>query len=172
MNCRLLSQGALQRLEPYAGKLARTVLRGRGGSNVVLLPGGRADCYAAAHLAYPGIQRHRRLVHSGNRRALLRAAAPLTRCLPCAAACSTPPTADADTRELRARMRTCAPGCGIAAERDVIRWHGSVAGGAGAAVSVRQAQRPLPETRRSVNDGAVFRRRPSDDCRRYLTHRA
>ena len=25
-------------LEPYAGKLARTVLRGRGGSNAVLLP--------------------------------------------------------------------------------------------------------------------------------------
>ena len=40
MNCRLLSQGALQRLEPYAGKLARTVLRGRGGSNAVLLPDG------------------------------------------------------------------------------------------------------------------------------------
>ena len=38
MNCRFLSKGALQRLEPYAGKLARTVLRGRGGSNAVLLP--------------------------------------------------------------------------------------------------------------------------------------
>jgi hypothetical protein len=35
-----------ERLERYAGKLARTVLRGRDGGNTVLLPGG-ADGNAA-----------------------------------------------------------------------------------------------------------------------------
>lgn len=38
VNRRLLSQGASQRLEPCAGKLAGTVLRGRGRSNAILLP--------------------------------------------------------------------------------------------------------------------------------------
>ncbi len=32
--------GAFVMLEPYAGKLARTVLRERGGGDAVLLPGG------------------------------------------------------------------------------------------------------------------------------------
>ena len=34
-------QGALARLERHAGKLARAVLRGLGGSNPARLPGGR-----------------------------------------------------------------------------------------------------------------------------------
>ncbi len=38
MAYRLLSQGASKRLEPYAGKLARTVLRGEWRSNAPLLP--------------------------------------------------------------------------------------------------------------------------------------
>ena len=33
-----VAHAALLRLEPYAGKLARTVLRGRSNSNVALLP--------------------------------------------------------------------------------------------------------------------------------------
>jgi len=32
-------EGAFERLEPCEGKLSRTVLRGRGGSNAALLPG-------------------------------------------------------------------------------------------------------------------------------------
>ena len=35
---RLPSQGAFERLEPYAGKLARTVLRGEWRSNAPFLP--------------------------------------------------------------------------------------------------------------------------------------
>ena len=35
--------GALPRLEPYAVKVARTVLRGRGGGNVALLPDVRSS---------------------------------------------------------------------------------------------------------------------------------
>ena len=35
---RLPSQGAYERLEPYAGKLARTVLRGEWRSNALFLP--------------------------------------------------------------------------------------------------------------------------------------
>jgi len=31
--------GAFERLEPCEGRLSRTVLRGRGGSNAALLPG-------------------------------------------------------------------------------------------------------------------------------------
>jgi len=38
VSCRVRLRGPSQRLEPYAGKLARTVLRGRGRSNALLLP--------------------------------------------------------------------------------------------------------------------------------------
>ena len=38
MEHRLPSQGAYERLEPYAGKLARTVLRGEWRSNALFLP--------------------------------------------------------------------------------------------------------------------------------------
>ena len=38
MDCWLPSQGACERLEPYAGKLARTVLRGGWRSNALFLP--------------------------------------------------------------------------------------------------------------------------------------
>lgn len=38
--------GAIERLEPYEGKLSRTVLRGRSGGNTTLLP----DLYSAADL--------------------------------------------------------------------------------------------------------------------------
>jgi len=35
--------GAFERLEPCEGRLSRTVLRGRGGSNAALLPGLRPE---------------------------------------------------------------------------------------------------------------------------------
>ena len=38
MEHRLPSQGAYERLEPYAGKFARTVLRGEWRSNALFLP--------------------------------------------------------------------------------------------------------------------------------------
>jgi len=60
VNCRLPSQEALQRLEPYAGKLARTVLRGGQGSNALSLPGEK-EYRAFMRKAWkldPGVRQH------------------------------------------------------------------------------------------------------------------
>ncbi|NTU85898.1 MAG: transposase, partial [Chloroflexales bacterium] len=42
---------AFERLELYAGKLARTVLRGRGGGNAALLPDTSQACSCCGHIA-------------------------------------------------------------------------------------------------------------------------
>jgi hypothetical protein len=41
----LLPEGTFVMLEPYAGKLACTVLRGRGGGDTALLPGAYVPSY-------------------------------------------------------------------------------------------------------------------------------
>jgi len=46
-----------ERLERYAGKLARTVLRGRDGGNTVLLPGGRENRFMGQLVRHPTIER-------------------------------------------------------------------------------------------------------------------
>ena len=50
---RLPSQGAYERLEPYAGKLARTVLRGEWRSNAPFLPDMECSSYPEAEPPYP-----------------------------------------------------------------------------------------------------------------------
>ena len=46
-----------ERLERYAGKLARTVLRGRDGGNTVLLPGGGGNRSKESLVRHPSIER-------------------------------------------------------------------------------------------------------------------
>lgn len=50
---RLPSQGAYERLEPYAGKLARTVLRGEWRSNAPFLPDMECSSYPEAEPDFP-----------------------------------------------------------------------------------------------------------------------
>ncbi len=52
---RLPSQGAYERLEPYAGKLARTVLRGERRSNALFLPDLECSSYPEAEPVFPVI---------------------------------------------------------------------------------------------------------------------